>query len=156
MNSALTQSVALSTPTRATLNRIVATWCTLRNWYAIPECLSSVRHEVPRHVRVQIYHRNRIRHARAAQARAPPDLYRQNYCRTCKYTRMHIHTRTYRHTPYRHARNHDTPLSCSLKKMPTTTASSWTRRFVQDNTVDLDARERWCKLIWRTKSMSLS
>jgi len=97
--------VCMTSPTRATLNGIVATWCTLRNCYAILECLPSVRHEVPKHVRVQIYHRNRIRHMRATQARASICT-EQNHCRTCKcihahaYTVTHVHT--YKYTLYRH------------------------------------------------------
>lgn len=90
------------TPTRATLNRIVATWCTLRNWYAIPECLSSVRHEVPKHVRVQIYHRNRIRHVRAAQARA------LSICTDkiiVAHVNIHAHNVSHTHT-HTHARTH--------------------------------------------------
>lgn len=57
------------------------------------------------------------------------------------------HTRINTHYTYIYQKYyHDTPLSCSLKKMPTTTASSCTRRLEQENTVHLDVRERWCKL----------
>lgn len=89
--------VLTTSPTRAMLNRIVATWCTLRNWYAIPECLSSVRHEVPKHVKVQIYHWNRIRHVRAAQARTLSICTEQDHCRTCKYVHAHAHTVIHTH-----------------------------------------------------------
>lgn len=149
--------VLTTSPTRAMLNRIVATWCTLRNWYAIPECLSSVRHEVPKHVKVQIYHWNRIRHVRAAQARTLSICTEQDHCRTCKYVHVHAHTvihthiHTYIYTHTLHSiyqkYDYDTPLSCSLKKMPTTTASSWTRRLEQENIVHLDVHKKWCKLI---------